>query len=201
MRANGFRDRDRRQPSVGLSKVGRPGIEPGTFRLRAGCSARLSFRPCAIRLSRRTRVVSLERSSGVRCRHERPSRMQHFLKAPGRSARAGIVPSQLLDQLDVTVDADAAFDVGLGRIAVPALAHRLRSSPGRVRASFACRAPFRVVTWIQQSELRDRPAGFEPATTRCRRPALCPLSYGRVFSSRPWSRTRYALCVRQALSR
>jgi hypothetical protein len=42
--------------------------------------------------------------------------MQHFLKRPPASARAWIVPSELLDELLVTVnDAGTAFHAGFGR--------------------------------------------------------------------------------------
>ncbi len=41
----GFQDRCRRRPSACSSVMGCPGIEPGALRLRAACSAGLSFHP------------------------------------------------------------------------------------------------------------------------------------------------------------
>jgi hypothetical protein len=59
--------------------------------------------------------------------------MQQFLKPLVRSARAGVVAAELLEQLLVAVDdADAALDVRLGRVAAAALAGALKRRAGRL---------------------------------------------------------------------
>ena len=55
--------------------------------------------------------------------------MQHALKSACRAAGAWIVTSELLlQQLIAMNDADAAFDLRLGRVSLPAFAHRLEKN-------------------------------------------------------------------------
>src|SRR4029077_3595001 len=110
--------------------VGLPGLEPGSsspfvegvlplddsplwigetrtpFCVRSSCSAQIEL-PTRCRLSRGG-------SRGASNRRKRPRRMQHFLKAAARAARARVVATELLLQPFVLVDdPQPSFDMRL----------------------------------------------------------------------------------------
>jgi hypothetical protein len=70
-------------------------------------------------------------SHGVGCHQKQPDLRQQRLKRFGRSARAGIVATELFMQVLVTMhNALASLDAGLGWIALTTLAGDLESKPG-----------------------------------------------------------------------
>ena len=65
--------------------------------------------------------------------------MQHFLKRPPASARAWIVPTELLDKLLVAMDdAGAAFHAGLGRETLSDACSSARKQPSSSKSFIWC---------------------------------------------------------------
>lgn len=72
-------------------------------------------------------------SSRCGLRHQKlPERRQHRLKQPPRPARAWVIATQLLDEFFFSMDeAEPAFHLRFGRVALTALAGDLKRSPDR----------------------------------------------------------------------
>ena len=92
-------------------------------------------------------LPSVGSSSHDSCRQDRPERMQHFLKAASRVARAEIVSTLfLLEKLVAPDYPQPSLDASLGREAPPSLTGALERRGGRRRCR-ACswRSSFQIV--------------------------------------------------------